>query len=182
MMESPKINVAVDQLSFSLFQRSLHPELFQIYANRRLKTENYEAAIWVTGCTHVVTVHSNNMCLAEVISATGQPLPQKGLVERFQFRGPRSHKCSLSRNLHYMTDFQIEKMSRNLYRQSHLDLDRFAKNRGIFIKFPKHETDGLNPFCYVDYEARQNELHVHTFAAYPEQLTMIKTQSLFSFH
>ena len=181
MMEAPKINVAVDQLSFSLFQRPLHPELFQIYANRKLKTEKYQADIWVTGCTHVVTVHTKDMSLAEVVSAPSQPLPQRGLVERFQFRGPRSHKCSLSKTLHYMTDFQVEKMSRNLYRQSHLDLDRFAKNRGIFVKYPKVETDGLHPFCYVDYEARQGELHIHTFAAYPEQLTMVKTQSLFSF-
>ncbi|MBW8002326.1 MAG: DUF2617 family protein [Planctomycetes bacterium] len=181
MMESPKINIAVDQLSFSLFQRPLHPELFQIYANRKLKTEKYQANIWVTGCTHVVTVHTKEMSLAEVVSAPNQPLPQRGLIERFQFRGPRSHKCSLSKKLHYMTDFQVEKMSRNLYRQSHLDLDRFAKNRGIFVKYQKVENDGLHPFCYVDYEARQDELHIHTFAAYPEQLTMVKTQSLFSF-
>jgi hypothetical protein len=33
----------------------------------------------------------------------------------------------------------------------------------------------------VDFEARQNELHVHAFAAYPEQVAMLKTQSLFDF-
>ena len=50
------------------------------------------------------------------------------------------------------------------------------------IEFPKSEIDGLEPFCYIDFEARRNELHIHTFAAYPEQVTMIKTQSLFDFH
>jgi hypothetical protein len=180
-MEIPKTNVTVDQLSFSLYQRSLHPELFQIYANRKLKTEKYEAVIWVTGCTHVVSVFSGDMCLTEIVSQPDQMLPQRGLVERFQFTGPRSHKCSLSKDLSYMTDFQVEKMSANLYRQSHLDLDRFARNRGVFVKFPRLEVEGLHPFCYVDYEARATELHIHTFAAYPEQLTMIKTQSLFSF-
>jgi len=183
MMESPKINIAVEQLTFSLFQRTLHPELFHIYASRKLKTEKYEAVIWVTGCTHVVSVFTKNMCLTEVVSAPGQLLPQRGLVERFQFRrGPRSHKCNLSRGLSYMTDFQVEKMSRNLYRQSHLDLDRFARNRGVFVKYPALETDGLQPFCYVDFEARKGELHIHTFAAYPDKVTLIKTQSLFSFH
>lgn len=82
-----------------------------------------------------------------------------------------------------MTNFQVEKMSPNLYRRSHMDLERFAQNRGMFHKFPSLETtDGLQPFCYVDFEARKNELHVHTFEAYPEQVTMIKTQSLFDFH
>ncbi|MGB2809734.1 MAG: hypothetical protein WBC22_18480, partial [Sedimentisphaerales bacterium] len=130
-MELPQINVAIEELSFSLFQRPLHPELFQIYASRRLKTAKYEAIIWVTGCTHVVSVFTTDACMAEVVSAPGQMLPSRGLIERFQFRGPRSHKCTLSKGLNYMTDFQVEKMSPNLYRQSYVDLDRFARNRGV---------------------------------------------------
>ena len=180
-MEIPQINVAIEELAFSLFQRPLHPELFQIYAKRQLKTGKYEALIWVTGCTHVVSVFAGDMCLSEVISAPGQMLPQHGLIERFQFRGPRSHKCTVSKGLSYMTDFQVEKMSRNLYRQSHIDLERFARNRGVFVKFPKLEIGGLPPFCYIDFEARRSELHIHTFAAYPDQVAMIKTQSLFDF-
>jgi hypothetical protein len=176
-MELPQINVAIEELTFSL----LHPELFKIYASRRLKTAKYEAIIWVTGCTHVVSVFTTEACLAEVVSTPGQMLPSRGLIERFQFRGPRSHKCTLSKGLNYMTDFQVEKMSPNLYRQSYVDLDRFARNRGVFVKFPELEIGGLQPFCYIDFEARRSELHIHTFAAYPEQVTMIKTQSLFDF-
>jgi hypothetical protein len=181
MMELPQINVAVEELTFSLFQRPLHPELFQIYAGRHLKTEKYEAIIWVTGCTHVVSVFADGACLSEVVSTPGQLLPNRGLIERFQFRGPRNHKCTLSRGISYMTDFQIEKMSSNLYLQSHNDLERFARNRGLFIKFPELEVGRLQPFCFVDFEARRTELHIHTFSAYPDQVTMIKTQSLFDF-
>jgi hypothetical protein len=181
-MGSPQINVAVEELTFNLFQRPLHPELFQIYAKRKLKTEKYEAEIWVTGCTHIAAVYVDDLCLCEVVSAPGQLLPQRGLIERFQFKGPKSHKCTLSRGVSYMTDFQVEKMSANLYRQSHTELKKFAKSRGIFVKFPDAEVDGLEPFCYIDFEARRDELHIHTFSAYPDQVTMIKTQSLFDFH
>ena len=81
-----------------------------------------------------------------------------------------------------MTDFQVERMSANLYRQSHSDLERFAKNRGIFTQFDNESTPGLKPFSYIDFEARRDELHIHAFHAFPEQLTIIKTQSLFDFH
>ncbi|HUV42083.1 MAG TPA: DUF2617 family protein [Sedimentisphaerales bacterium] len=181
-MELPQINVAVEELAFSLFQRPLHPELFQVYAKRQLKTDKYEADIWVTGCTHVITVFAGEACLSEVISAPGQLLPQRGLIERFQFRGPRTHKFTLSSKVNYMTDFQVEKMSPGVYKQSHKDLARFSQNRGIFVRFPDAEISGLEPFCYVDFEARQTELHIHTFAGYPDQVTMIRTQSLFDFH
>lgn len=182
-MEGPQINIAVEELFFSLFQRPLHPELFQIYAKKELATERYQADIWVTGCTHVASIYTDNMCLTEVVSSARQPLPQRGLIERFQFRGPRSHKCTLTRGVSYMTDFQVEKMSPNLYRQSYLDLERLAGKHGLFVTFPKLETaNGLEPFCYIDFESRRTELHIHVFSAYPDQLTIIKTQSLFDFH
>jgi len=148
-MDSPKTNVTVDELTFSLFQRPLHPELFDIFATRHLKTEKYEAAIWVTGCTHVVSVFCDDACLCEVTGTPDLMLPKRGMIDRFHFRGPKSHKCTLSKSLSYMTDFQVEKMSPNLYRQSHLDLEKFAKNRGVFVKFPELETSGLHPFCYI---------------------------------
>ncbi len=180
-MESPQINVAIEELSFSLFQRPLHPELFTVYAKRHIKTEKYSSEIWITGCTHVISVFAGDICLSEIVSAPGQMLPHRGLIERFQFRGPRTHKCTLSKGVSFMTDFQIERMSPTLYKQSHADLERFARNRGVFVKYPKSEIGGLQPFCYVDFESRKDELHVHTFAAYPDQVTMIKTQSLFDF-
>lgn len=181
-MESPKSSLAVSELAFSLYQRPLHPELFTIHAKRSLKTDLYETSIWATGGSHVVTVFVGDVCLTELISFPEQQLPKRGLIERFQFRGQRTHKCTLSRGLSYMTDFQIEKMSANLYRQSHYDLERFARNRGMFVVSPGAPAGGLEPFSYIDFEARRDELHVHAFHAYPEQLTIIKTQSLFDLH
>ena len=181
-MESPKSHLAVNELNFSLFQRPLHPELFSIFARRHVRTERYETSIWVTGGSHVITLSDGDICLTELISIPGQPLPKRGLIERFQFRGQRTHKCTLSRGLSYMTDFQVEKMSPNLYRQSHYDLERFARNRGIFVPFPKLAISGLEPFSYIDFEARRDELHIHAFHAFPDQVTIIKTQSLFDLH
>ncbi len=181
-MDSPRTNLAISELSFSLYQRPLHPELFDIFAKRHLKTEKYEAVIWVTGCSHVVSVYAKDLCLTELISAPTQQLPKRGLIERFQFRGRRNHKCTLSRGMSYMTDFQVEKMSPNLYRKSHVDLERFARNRGVFVRFPDLTVGGLEPFSYIDFEARRDEMHIHTFHAYPDQVTIIKTQSLIDFH
>lgn len=181
-MKAPKTNLIVGELVFSLYQRPLHPELFSIYTKRHLKTDKYETVIWETGCSHVVSVYAQNMCLTELIAPPAQMLPKRGLIERFNFRGQRNHKCTLTRGLSYMTDFQVEKMSPNLYRQSHSDLERFARNRGIFTQFENDGNEGLKPFSYLDFEARRDELHIHAFHAFPDQVTIIKTQSLFDFH
>ena len=180
-MDKPKTKLVVSDLYFSLYQRSLHPELFDIYARRELKTDKYELSIWATGCSHVVTVHSKDSSLSEVISVPGQPLPKRGLVKRFQFQGQNNHKFTLSRSLSYMTNFHVEKMSASLYRQSQTDLEHFSRSRGLFVKFPEVRNN-LVPFTYIDFEARRDELHVHTFHAYPDEMTIVKTQSLIGFY
>jgi len=181
-MESPRINIAVRNLAFSLYQRPLHPELFNIFRKRQIKTDRYETIIWLTGCSHVVSVFMNDICLTELINVQNQMLPKRGLIERFGLQSRKNHKCTLSRHLSYMTEFQVEKMSAGLYRQSHSDLERFARNRGVFVAFPAVSVGGLEPFSYVDFEARQKELHIHAFHAYPDKITIVKTQSLFEFH
>jgi hypothetical protein len=181
-MDSQKISsIAIDQLTFSLFERPLHPELFEIHAHRQVKTDNYEAIIWVTGCTHVVGVFSGNLSLSEVVSMPEQPLPASGLVERFRFNDPGNHQYTCSQTIGYTMDCQVEEMTPKMYKKSRADLECLAHDRGVFVMQPNCELGTLPPFCYIDFEAKRTELHVHTFSAYPDQFAMIKTQSLFDF-
>lgn len=178
MMEKPKTDLLISDLSFTLFQRALHPELFTIYAKRQIRTENYQADFWATGCSHVLSVYAHDACLTELIVSPEQLLPQRGLIEKMQFQGRKKHKCTLSQGIDYLADFQVEKMSPGIYQQSQTDLKNFARNRGLYVNFPKNSDSNLQPFTYIDFEARRHEIHVHTFHGYPEQSTIIKTQSL----
>ncbi len=72
--------VLVNDLSFSLYRRVVHPELFNIYAKQRLLTGKYEVFIWVTGCCHVASIITGPLTLTEVISVPGQMLPRGGLI------------------------------------------------------------------------------------------------------
>jgi hypothetical protein len=179
-MDSQKISsITIDQLTFSLFERPLHPELFEIHAHRQVKTDNYEVIIWVTGCTHVVGVFSGNHSLSEVVSIPEQPLPAGGLLERFHFGDSDKHQYTQSQTIGYTMDCQTEKMTPKKYKQSRTELERLANDRGVLVKHPDCEPGCLQPFRYIDFEAKQTELHVHTFSAFPDQSAMIKTQSLF---
>ena len=170
----------VAPLRYFLYDRALHPELFEIYRSRRFFQGDYEVLIWITGCSHVVSAFHGEDCMTEAICHPNQSLPSRGLVERFVFRGEKSHACDWSEGLGYMMNFQVEAMSLNLYRRTHMDLVKIAKKRGLFVPFPQWARGNLAPFSFLDYEARYHELHIQTFHAFPEQRTIIKTQSLFN--
>ncbi len=169
----------VGSLRFFLYDRPLHPELFDIYHDHHIIKRGYEAQVWVTGCTHAIGFFRDRECLVEVTADADNILPQRGQLLEVPFRGERDHSCQRARGITYMISFQVETMSPGVYSRTHHDLARLGAQRGLFVPFPNWMTRSLTPFTYIDYEARPNGLHVFTFHAFPGELTIVKTQSIF---
>ena len=178
-METP-IQQSVSELSLHLYQRALHPELFNIYSSRQFFQGDYEVLIWVLGCSHAISVFHGRECMTEVICSPQQLLPKRGFVGRMAFRGEKSHQCRWGSRFAYRVSLQVEQMSPNLFRNTHSELANVGSKRGIFVNFPQWARGELEPFSYLDYEAHAEELHVQTYHAFPEHQTILKTQSLFS--
>ena len=169
----------VSTLRFYLFERPVHPELFDIYHDHRIVQKGYESQIWVTGCAHVIGFYRPNACVVEVTADAGAMLPQRGRLLELPLRGEKDHQVKRAEGINYMMNFQVESMSAAVYSQTHHELARQGARRGLFVPFPRWMTRSLTPFTYIDYEAKSNALHVFAFHAFPEDLTIVKTQSLF---
>ena len=170
----------VESLRFYLYDRPLHPELFEIYHDHHIFKEGYEAQIWVTGCTHVIGFYHDRSSLVELIADGSTMLPQRGRLLEVPFRGERVHESNRGEGINYMMNFQVEVMSATVYTRTHHELARLGAQRGLFVPFPMWMTQSpLTPFTFVDYDTRPSELRVFTFHAFPEDLTVIKTQSIF---
>lgn len=169
----------VDELQFCLFNRAIHPELFDIQCVRRIEQARYSAEIWVVGLTHVVTVQFGDQILTEVITEDIDMLPKAGLAASFRFRGERDHAQSFGDDLKYILSTQVERMTPQLFPATHRDYVHYAQSREIFVSFDDWAHDGLAPFTFIDFDARDHEFHVHAFHAFPEELTLLKTQSIF---
>lgn len=166
-------------LKLVLYRRPLHPELFHIHQSRHLERAAYQADIWVMGLSHVVTVQSAGRCVTEVTADDIEVLPQNGMVTSFQFRGERDHLESFDDGMRYILSTQVERMSQNLFHASHRDLLNYAGSRGMLIRFDDWAENGtLIPFTFIDFEARDKELHVQSFHVFPADYTILKTQSI----
>jgi hypothetical protein len=166
-------------MRFFLFERALHPELFDIYDDVVIDKSDWQARLWVTGCTHVLSFSHGEQTVSEVIASEEVPLPQRGLSLELPFRGEKSHQRLCFEGISYMMNFQLEQMSPKVYQQTHRELARQGARRGIFVPFPFWRENALTPFTYVTTDTTPDELHVMTFHAFPEATTILKTQSLF---
>jgi len=166
-------------LRFYLYERPVHPELFDIYRDDHIVKSCYEAQIWVTGCSHVIGFFRDSFSLVELTADADAELPRRGLMLELPFRGERDHNCKRTDGINYMMNFQVESMSPHVYSKTHHDLARLGAQRGLFVPFPMWMARSLTPFTFIDYSAKPNELHVFTFHAFPDELTIVKTQSIF---
>ena len=178
-VEKGQTKQGVENLYFYLFERALHPELFHIDRVHRIEQRRYTAEIWIIGLAHAVTLTYNNQCFTELVAAESELLPKGGLVSSFRFRGERDHSQKFGESVHYMMSSQVERMTANLFPSSHRDLVAHSQKRGLFVSFPDSPGDVLAPFTYLDYEARDQEFHVHAYHAFSDELTRLKTQSIF---
>ncbi len=172
--------LCLSSLRFFLYDRPLHPELFDIYHDRNIVKHGYEAQVWVTGCSHVIGFYRDGLSLVEVIADADSELPQRGRLMEMPFRGERDHERKRSEGINYMMNFQVETMSAAVYAKTHREFARCGGGQhGLFVPFPMWMANSLTPFTYIDYETKPNELHVFAFHAFPHDLTIVKTQSIF---
>ena len=184
MAEEPSVELGqtlqrVADLKFALYRRPVHPELFCIHQSRHLERAAYQADVWVMGLSHVLTVQSAGRSVTEVVTDDIEVLPHNGLVTSFQFRGERDHLEEFDDGMKYILSTQVERMTQNLFHAAHRDLLNYGSARGLLVKFHEwKDTDDLAPFTFIDFEARDRELHLQAFHAFPADYTMVKTQSI----
>jgi len=170
----------VASLRYFLYDRPLHPELFEIHSDHQISRRAYEAQIWVTGCTHVIGFFRQGQSLVEAIADGSAMLPQRGRVMELPFRGERMFERRRIGGVNYMMNFQVEVMSEAVYSRTHHELARLGARRGLFVPFPTWmNRPPLTPFSYIDFQDKPNQLHIFAFHAFPDDLTVIKTQSIF---
>ena len=170
---------SVKMLKLVVYSRTVHPELFTIHDERRIDESGFDAAVWVTGCTHLVRFSVGDAHITEVIAESDDELPEYGLVASFRCRGEKQHQYRHAAGLNYMMNLQVEQMSERLYLETHNDLIRAAGKRGLFVPIPQWQESDLTPFCHIDYHVTPSTLHVLAYHAFPDELAVLKTQSIF---
>lgn len=170
---------SISQLRLLLFSRSVHPELFNIYHNHRIVKDGYEAQIWITGISHLISFHRGKATITQLIADASAMLPKHGKLASLQLRGEKDHEIDAG-PIRHMISFQVETMSPRLYERVHAEMVEQGSQSGLFLSFSEWVQAGsLEPFTYIDYDAKPSHLHVFAYHAFPDELTLIKTQSIF---
>jgi Protein of unknown function DUF2617 len=168
----------VCDLIFQLYARPLHPELFDILAVRKIQREDYDLTVRITRTGHVISWDNPDVHLTEVAAAADQDLPVRRRLLNYKLRNEHNARMVCAHGIHYEMSFQVEVLSPDIFLHVHNEILADGSKRGLLHNFPSTDRFSLSPLGYISAEARQGCLVLCTFHTFPEECTVVKTQSL----
>jgi len=162
-----------------VYQRALHPELFELQGRRLHRHGDYEAETWLCAAGHIVRFQSHGHCLTETVLEDGDHLPEHGLVHALPCLGEKDYELeSEEGRIGYVTTIQTESLTENLYIATHRELRDFAEETGAM----RHEwTDEDGALCYsmLDVQTYKGEFHLQSYHMVGSTGLVLRTQSIF---
>ncbi len=169
----------VSDLVFQLYGRPVHPELFDILATRRIERDDYRLSVHITRTGHVISWENRDVFLTEITAASDQPLPQKRRLLHRRLCQEQTTGMSCAHGVQYQASFQVEVLQPEIFVHIHGEILQDGCKRGLLHRFesPTHLI-ALSPLGFVTAEARLGCLFLASFHTFPDEYTVIKTQSL----
>jgi hypothetical protein len=167
----------IEEMAFQLYGRPLHPELFEVLSARRIRRSGYVLDLWITTTGHVITWRDGPSQLTEIVAGPEQ-LPDWGQLLHHRLRGERCDMLGSTPGVHYQVSFQVESLSPENFITVHRELLAEGGKGGLLHAGAPNHRWALTPVSSIHIEAWGGGLSLSTFHTFPDELSIVKTQSL----
>lgn len=168
----------VADLVYHLYDRPLHPELFEVLAIHRVAKRDFTLTVRITRTGHAISWDGPHGHLTEVAADAGATLPSQRAIFRHKIRGEKNAAHNCGSKLKYQTSFQVETLADEVYAHVHEEILRDGLNRGLLHNFRPNHRLTMAPLGFITTEAWAGNLVVSAFHTFPAERTVVKTQSL----
>jgi hypothetical protein len=161
-----------------LYDRALHPELFQLKARRVISHGGYELETWLMPGGHAARFESTGSCVTELVTDQEVTPPDSGSIATFFCAGERDYDTSIERlKIDYMTTVQTEQLSENLYAATLEEMQDYAAEVDALC----HAWDGVSgtSFSMLDVQRFSKEIHVQSYHLVAQGGIVLRTQTIF---
>lgn len=174
------IRPRVAELTFQVFGRSLHPELFQVFKSSQVTRSNFSAKVDITSDGHRITWSSGTVTLTEVAASARQLLPQRRRLAAHSLNGTLRESIEYHLGVEYRYEYALERVPAEMFWLIQHQLGAAAKNHELIQVFENSGRMAIGGLSFVHLETRQRSLRVQAIHTFPDDLALVKTESSFT--
>jgi len=168
------------QLAFHLFDRAVHPELFDTFAESHIAATGFEAVLRICGAGHVVEFRRGPQRLTEVLGAADQQLPQRGSRAAHRLRHSRELDVHVEGG-DYCCSAHIEQLDPEVFDRLQNEMLTDASQALLSYEFPGRNRLDPGAVSVMRAEASARSLIIHAFHTFPDCRAILRTQSMFNY-
>lgn len=170
----------IAELAFHLFNRALHPELFEVYQARKFARNGFEADIAITSAGHVVKWRYQGVTLSEVAAAAHHPLPQGRRLFGHPLKGQHRERVECRGGVIYEGEFQLDRVEPAQFWSYQHDLAWESSANGLLHRFDASGRIALGALSFIHVETRMRSLAIKAFHTFPDDCAVVRTISRFA--
>src|SRR5205085_12317764 len=140
--------------------------------------DDYDLTVRITRTGHVISWENKDVHLTEVAAAVDQPLPEKRRLLSQRLRGEHNNHLACAHGISYQTSFQVEVLSPEIFLHVHDEILADGGKRGLLHNFQPHHRLSLAPLGFIAVESRAGCQFISSFHTFPDEHTVVKSQSL----
>ncbi len=165
-------------LVLQTFGRALHPDLLCHHKSAQLIVPGMTLDVRLIAAGHAFLLRTEAQTLTEVISDRHDIFPLRGRLFQQKLKGCRNETVEFESGLRYHVSCTLERLSMAVFLRQHEELVEDGTKASLFTEFPGVNRFSPGPLSLVRTEACRHSVVVHAYHTFPEQLAIVKTQSL----
>ena len=163
------------------FGRTLHPDMLCHHNRLSLSLPGMSVDVRLIAAGHALIVKTDVQTLTELMSDGHEEHPIRGRLLEQKLKGCRTESVQFESGLRYDVSCTLERMTLSVFLRQNEELVADGPSANLFAEFPGKNRFSPGPLSLVRLETCRNSVIVHAFHTFPDQLVVIKTQSLVEF-
>lgn len=164
--------------TFQVFQGALHPEWFSIRAHDRIAAGPWEVDVRIVDGGHVVVFGSSGVRLTEVLGGPETTLPIQGLLLNSSVRREQTTELRLGGRAVYQACLEVERVDPEVFRHLCEEMILDPRRGRLFHAFPVTNRMAPRPISTIQVENIARGLSIQAFHSFPDDLAILRSQSL----
>jgi len=163
-----------------IMTRALDADWFDGRKHRRLQMfDDWRADIWVHESGHAVIFTNQRMAFTEILSNHELELPRERIVWERNLSQEDFTMIQPGGSMRYQFNYEVEKTEPAIFRFLSQEMSLKPTPTDLYWQRSGGNRWSVTPIVRVHIDYASHYLSVQTFHSFPQELTILRTQSLF---
>lgn len=169
----------VGDLAFRVYGRVVHPDWLDTRAFARIAQTGWDVDARIIAGGHAISWSSGDARIVEILSTADLSLPESGVLYRSSVRRERSVLLTPLARVEYQSCFEAERLDPEVFAHLSEEIALDPTRGDLFFRDRPSNRMAPAPLSRLHFEPRRRGLAVQAFHTFPEELAIVRVQSLF---